>query len=70
MRKVSIDDKKVSLNALELLTRERGLEKAIQELTQECIMKQKASKSIQLNDTIVQELSDVKKMLDAKSRTL
>ena len=28
-RKVSIDEKKVSLNALELFTRERGLERAL-----------------------------------------
>lgn len=70
MRKISIDEKKVSLNALELFTRERGLEKCIYECALECILKQKASRSIQLNDTIVQELMDVKKMLEVKSRQI
>jgi hypothetical protein len=36
-RKVSIDEKKVSLNALELLTRERGIEKSISNILQDCI---------------------------------
>jgi hypothetical protein len=38
-RKISIDEKKVSLNALELFTRDRGLEKAYSEVVLECILK-------------------------------
>jgi hypothetical protein len=53
MRKVSIDGKKVSLNALELWTREKGIERAISDLVGECLLKQKARKSVQLNDTIM-----------------
>ncbi|CDW72779.1 UNKNOWN [Stylonychia lemnae] len=70
VRKVSIDEQKVSLNALELFTRERGIEKCINECAIECILKQKASRSIQLNDTIVQELMDVKNMLEVKSKQI
>lgn len=58
-RKVSIDGKKVSLNALELFTRENGLERCLVELVSDCVLKQKAKKSVQLNDTIMQELLDV-----------
>jgi len=58
----------VSLNALELFTRDLGLDKCIKDLAQDCIMKQKATRSIALNDTIVSELMDVKKMLELKSR--
>lgn len=58
----------MSLNALELFTRDLGLDKCIKDLAQDCIMKQKATRSIALNDTIVSELMDVKKMLELKSR--
>ena len=70
IRKVSIDERKVSLNALEFFTRERGIEKSLHEVVQECILKQKATKSIQLNDTIVSELMGVQKMLEVKSKQI
>jgi hypothetical protein len=70
MRKISIDGKKVSLNALELWTREHGIERGISELISNCLMKQKARKSVQLNDTIMQELQDVQTMLELKSQQM
>lgn len=70
MRKVSIDGKKVSLNALELWTRDIGLEKGLSEVVSECLLKQKARKSVQLNDTIMQELQEVQSMLEVKSQQL
>ena len=66
--KVSIDQDFVSLNALELFTRKNGMTKAIQTLLEECTTRHRAQRSIKLNDTIVAELSEVKKMLDAKSK--
>lgn len=69
-RKVSIDGIKVSLNALEIFTRDRGLEKSLVDLISDCLMKQKAKKSVVLNDTIMQELMDVQKMLEIKSKQL
>lgn len=68
--KVSIDQEVVSLNALELFTRRNGLERAIKTLLEECVSRHRAQRSIKLNDTIVQELSEVKKMLDLKSKQL
>ena len=68
--KVSIDQEVVSLNALELFTRRNGLERAIRTLVEECVTRHRAQRSIKLNDTIVQELSEVKKMLDLKSKQL
>ena len=65
--KVSIDQEFVSLNALELFTRKNGLERAVKTLLEECVSRFRAQRSIKLNDTIVQELSEVKKMLDLKS---
>jgi hypothetical protein len=57
--KLSIDTKKISLNALELFTRENGLERALIDLTGVCLMREKAKKSIKLNDTIMSELMEV-----------
>jgi hypothetical protein len=34
------------------------------------VLRQKAQRSIQINDTIVEELQEVKVMLDAKSKQL
>lgn len=65
--KVSIDQVVVSLNALELFSRRKGFERAIKTVLEECLSRHKAQRSIKLNDTIVKELSEVKKMLDAKS---
>jgi len=58
-RKVSIDQKKISMNALELFTRDLGLEKPLENLVSDCFLKQKAKKSLHLNDTIMTELLDV-----------
>jgi len=58
------------MNALELFSRRKGLERAIKTLLEECLSRHRAQRSIKLNDTIVQELSEVKKMLDAKSKQL
>lgn len=69
-RRVSIDGTKVSLNALELLTRDNGLERVLVDMVQECLMRQKAKKSVMLNDTIMQELMDVQKMLEVKNKQL
>ena len=68
--KVSIDQEVVSLNALELFTRRNGLERAVKTLLEESVSRHRAQRSIKLNDTIVQELSEVKKMLDLKSKQL
>ena len=68
--KVSIDQEVVSLNALELFTRRNGLERAVKTLLEECVSRHRAQRSIKLNDTIVQELAEVKKMLDLKSKQL
>jgi hypothetical protein len=68
--RVSIDQKTVSLNALEIFTRNNGLLDAVRSLLQDCIGRNKAQQSIRLNDKIVQELSDVKAMLDAKSKKI
>ena len=68
--KVSIDQEVVSLNALELFTRRNGLERAVKALLEECVSRHRAQRSIKLNDTIVQELAEVKKMLDLKSKQL
>jgi hypothetical protein len=38
-RKVSIDQKKVSLNALELFTRENGLERALIDVVSDCVLR-------------------------------
>ena len=57
--KLSIDTKKISLNALELFTRENGLERALVDLIGISLMKEKAKKSIRLNDTIMSELMEV-----------
>lgn len=62
--------KAVSLNALEIFTRHKGIKCAVKDLLQDCIARNKAQHSIKLNDKIVQELSDVKAMLDAKSKKL
>jgi|LauGreDrversion4_2_1035121.scaffolds.fasta_scaffold1125377_1 hypothetical protein len=67
-RRVSIDGNKVSLNALELLTRENGIERAILDIVSDCLLRQKAKKSVMLNDTIMQELMDVQKMLEVKNK--
>lgn len=66
--KLSIDGKKISLNALELFTREAGLERALGDMTGACLLREKAKKSIKLNDTIMSELLEVQKMLEVKSR--
>ena len=39
-------------------------------MLEECLSRHRAQRSIKLNDTIVKELSEVKKMLDAKSNQL
>ncbi len=44
--KLSIDTVKVSLNALNLFTRDLGLERALLDLVTDCLFKQKAKKSI------------------------
>lgn len=67
-RKISIDQRIVSLNALEFFTREKGLEQALTGLVEDVINKLKAQRSILLNDTIVKELMDVKAMLESKSK--
>ena len=68
--KVSIDQEYVSLNALELFCRKNGLQRAVRSLFEDSISRHRAQRSIKLNDTIVQELSDVKVMLDHKSKQL
>lgn len=66
--KLSIDTFKISLNALNLFTRDVGLERALTDLVTDCLFKQKAKKSLQLNDTIMSELLEVQKMLESKSK--
>ena len=59
-RKVSIDSRRISLNALELLTREHGLEKSlVVDTVNECFQREKAKKSVKLNNDIMQELMEV-----------
>jgi hypothetical protein len=40
--KVSIDQRLVSLNALEIFSRNRGLERAVKSLLEDCLSRQKA----------------------------
>ena len=68
--KISIDQELVSLNALELFSRKGGLQRGIRSLFEDCISRHRAQRSIKLNDTIVQELADVKTMLDSRSKQL
>lgn len=68
--KLSIDEEYVSINALELFTREDGLSKAIRNLVQDCIARQKQQMTSEINDTIVSELAEVKEMLDLKAKQL
>lgn len=70
-RKVSIDSRRISLNALELLTREHGLEKSlVVDTVNECFQREKAKKSVKLNNDIMQELMEVQSMLEKKNRAL
>ena len=68
--RVSIDQDVVSLNALELFSRKKGLKSAIRSLMEDALSRHRAQRSLKLNDTIVSELADVKKMLDAKSEQI
>lgn len=58
------------MNAFELFTRSRGLKAPLVSLLSDCLMRYKSQRSMILNDTIVAELSDVKSMLDQKSKQL
>ena len=62
--KVTIDNEFVCLNSLELFTRSRGLKNAIRIVFEDMMMRHKGQRSVKLNDTIVSELNEVKKMLD------
>ena len=74
--KLCLDDETVSINALELLTREpdgslktgKGLEKAVKVILDEIAGRWNMQQSQQINDEIVSELTEVKKMLDLKSQ--
>ena len=68
--RVSIDQDVVYLNALELFSRKKGLKSAIRSLMEDALSRHRAQRSLKLNDTIVSELADVKKMLDAKSEQI
>jgi hypothetical protein len=54
----------VCLNSLELFTRSRGMKNAIRIVFEDVMMRHKGQRSVKLNDTIVSELNEVKKMLD------
>jgi hypothetical protein len=41
-RKLSIDGFKISLNALELFTRDQGIEHALMNIVSDCLLKHKA----------------------------
>ena len=64
INKVSIDQSTVSMSAFELFTRQKGLRRPLANLFSEVVMRHKAARSMRLNDTIVQELAEVKAMLD------
>lgn len=68
--KISLDDEFVSHNALELFTRDTGLQSSIYSILTECVSRLKQQKSNLINDTIVSELQEVKEMLDQKSANL
>ena len=68
--KVSLDGEFVSLNALEIWTKEKGLELCVWDLVEECEQREKAKQSARLNDQIVQELMGVKEILDSKNKAL
>jgi hypothetical protein len=70
INKVSIDQESVSMNAFELFTRQRGLQLPLQNLFGEVVMRHKANRSVRLNNTIVNELSEVKLMLDDKRKDI
>ena len=50
------------------MTRARGPQPALRTVFTDCLQRHKAQRSIVLNDTIVNELSDVKAMIEAKSK--
>ena len=58
--KLSIDEEFISINALELFTREHGLAKTISLLVNECVQKLKQLHTSNINNNIVSELSEVK----------
>ena len=58
------------MNALELMTRENGIEHALGEIIKESYNKVKARKDHKLKDVIMEELIEVQKMLDAKNRAI
>jgi hypothetical protein len=68
--KLSLDPPRLSLNALNLWTRDLGLECALLSIATECLQKDRAQRSLQLNDTIMNELQDVQRMLESKTRQL
>ena len=71
--KICIDDENVSINALELFTRsssKQGLSENLKPILNSCCLKQKTQRSTQINDQIVSELSELKAMLDQKSKQL
>ena len=68
--KLSIDQNQVSINALELFTRQKGLKKAMIDILEQIVGEYKIQNKVQLNQEIVSELSEVKQMLDIKSQQL
>jgi len=68
--KISVDDQFVSLHALQVCTRDKGMNQLIADLIQEIIQKHQAQKSMMINDSIVTELMDVKAMLEKRRKEL
>lgn len=68
--KLSIDQNQVSINALELFTRQKGLKQAMIDILEQIVGEYKIQNKVQLNQEIVSELSEVKQMLDIKSQQL
>lgn len=66
-QQLSVDQQTVSVNSFELLTRKAGLKLALAQILSDCLQRHKHERSTMLNDTIVNELTDVKACLDKKA---
>lgn len=70
MRLLTTEKDSISLNALELCTRDGGLTGLIEDILEEIQHELKRQENIKVNSAIVDELETVKTMLDKKTLSL
>lgn len=70
MRLLTTEKDTISLNALELCTRDGGLTGLIEDIFEEIQHELKRQENIKVNSAIVDELESVKTMLDKKTLSL